>query len=183
MSRPVKTGLDYWPRDIGLLRDRKFRKARMQYGASACLVYEGLLDLIYSDKGYYLEYGDKTKDDVVWDILELLQGKYQPTPQTIEEIIEALVECELFSGYHFNTKILTSKRVQQTYYKCTADRKTIDINFDIWMLSEAEMQEMSKKSPILTNFIYRPINGVNRTINEVNQPNNPQSKVKESKGK
>ena len=52
---PVKQGLDYFRYRMGLLKDRKLRKAKMKYGPAAPVVYLALLELIYSDKGYYLK--------------------------------------------------------------------------------------------------------------------------------
>ncbi|MEG2584115.1 MAG: hypothetical protein RSA27_06385 [Oscillospiraceae bacterium] len=96
----------------------------------------------------------------------------------IESLIDDLVACELFSGDHFKSGLLTSKRIQCTYYRCTVERKTSFVDFDIWMLSESEMSEISKNNVILDNFINRGNNLVNRTNNLVNETNNTQSKVK-----
>lgn len=181
MAKPPKSGLDYWPRDVGLFQDRKFRRLKSEYGYLALVVYEQLLDMIYSDKGYYLEYDEETKDDAVWDICSALQGKHQPEPQTIADVIAGLAERGLFDGDCFKRGLITSKRIQKTYYRCTVDRKSIEINFDIWLLDAAEMESMSKRSLILSEYINRSNNSVNRSNNEVNQPNYPQSKVKESK--
>ena len=181
MAKPPKSGLDYWPRDVGLFQDRKFRRLKTEYGYLALVVYEQLLDMIYSDKGYYLEYDEETKDDAVWDICSVLQGKHQPEPQTIADVIAGLAERGLFDGDCFKRGLITSKRIQKTYYRCTVDRKAIEINFDIWLLDEAEMESMSKRSLILSEYINRSNNSVNRSNNEVNQPNYPQSKVKKSK--
>ena len=181
MAKPPKSGLDYWPRDVGLFQDRKFRRLKSEYGYLALVVYEQLLDMIYSDKGYYLEYDEETKDDVVWDICSALQGKHQPEPQTIADVIAGLAERGLFDGDCFKRGLITSKRIQKTYYRSAVDRKSIEINFDIWLLDEAEMESMSKGSLILSEYINRSNNSVNRSNNEVNQPNYPQSKVKESK--
>ena len=181
LAKPPKSGLDYWPRDVGLFQDRKFRRLKTECGYLALVVYEQLLDMIYSDKGYYLEYDEETKDDAVWDICSALQGKHQPEPQTIADVIAGLAERGLFDGDCFKRGLITSKRVQKTYYRCTVDRKSIEINFDIWLLDEAEMESMSKRSLILSEYINRSNNSVNRSNNEVNQPNYPQSKVKESK--
>ena len=181
MAKPPKSGLDYWPRDVGLFQDRKFRRLKTEYGYLALVVYEQLLDMIYSDKGYYLEYDEETKDDAVWDICSALQGKHQPEPQTIADVIAGLAERGLFDGDCFKRGLITSKRIQKTYYRCTVDRKAIEINFDIWLLDETEMESMSKRSLILSEYINRSNNSVNRSNNEVNQPNYPQSKVKESK--
>lgn len=179
MPAPYKQGLNYYPREIGMMKDRKFRKPRMRHGYVVNVIYDAILDLIYGDKGYYLDYSEP--DDVIWEIQQYLFGKYQVSSEEIAEIIEELVACELFSGDHYRAKILTSKRVQETFYSATVDRKAIDVDFGIWLLTEEKMRELSSKSIILDKFINRPINRVNRPINEVNQPNNSQSKGKKSK--
>lgn len=184
MAAPQKTGLDYYPRDVGLLKDRKFIKAKIKYGYLAIVVYDALLEMIYSDKGYYLSY--KTEEDkevIAWDILDSVRGKYPVEAETIYEVIGMLVECRLFSHDYFKQGIITSKRIQKTYYKCTVERKNVEVDPEIWLLSLDEMKAISNKSSILSFFINRPINGVNQPINGDNQPINPQRKVKESKVK
>ena len=176
MAAPKKHGLDYFPFEIGLLQDRKLRKLKMQYGTVATTTYLALLELIYGDKGYYLEYAEN-KDDVIWQVLGIMQGRFQPTAETVSDVIDGLVDVQLFSADRY-PKIITSKRVQQTYYSATVDRKAVEVNFEIWMLSEEEMRALSSKSFILQEFINRPNNGVNRPNNGVNRPNNSQSKVK-----
>ena len=176
-----KQGLDYFPFQIGLLRDRKLRRPKLKYGSVVNDIYISLLELIYGDKGYYLEYSDKTKDDVHWEILENLQGKFQPTAETVAEVIEDLVACELFSGDQFKFKRLTSKRIQQVYYSATVERKAVEIDFDKWLLTEAEMRKLSSKSFILQEFLNRPNENDNRPIERANRPNERESKEKESK--
>ena len=182
MAAPPKRGLDYYPRDVGLLKDRKFIKAKIKYGYLAIVVFDALLEMIYSDKGYYLDY--KTEEDkelVAWDILDSVRGKYPVEADTICEVIEMLVECRLFSHYHFKQGIITSKRIQETYYKCTVERKNVEVDKRIWILDVGEMKSLSTKSSILLFFKGKPNNEDNQPNNEDNQPNNPQSKVKESK--
>lgn len=176
MAAPKKRGLDYFPFEIGLLQDRKLRKLKMQYGTIATTTYLSILEMIYGDKGYYLEYAEN-KDDVIWQVLEIMQGRFQPAAETVSDVIDGLVDVQLFSADYY-PKIITSKRVQQTYYSATVDRKAVEVNFEIWMLSEEEMRALSSKSLILQQFLNRPKNEVNRPINGVNRPNNSQSKVK-----
>lgn len=164
-----------------MMKDRKFRKPRMKHGYAVNEVYDALLDLIYGDKGYYLDYSEP--DDVIWEIQQYLFGKYQVSTEEIAEIVEELVACGLFSDDHYRAKILTSKRIQEVFYKATVDRKAIDIDFGIWLLTEEKMRELSSKSIILEKFINRPINGVNQPINGENQPINKQSRVEESRVK
>lgn len=175
-----KQGLDYFPFTIGLLKDRKLRRPKLKFGCVVNDIYLSLLELIYGDKGYYLEYSDKTKDDVIWEISENLQGKYCPNAETVEEVIGDLVACGLFSGDHFKSEILTSKRIQQTYYSATVERKAVYVDFDIWFLSEEEMRKLSSNSLILKNFLNRSNDEADRSNDEANRSNEQESKVKNS---
>ena len=181
MSRPTEQAVRYFPHDVGLLRDRKFRPLRKKYGYLAQMIYMILLEMIYGDKGYYLDYSDK--DDVILDILEYLSGRYEPDEQTIGNVIDDLVAHRLLSPDHYRSSVLTSKRIQVTYYKATVERKDVDIDPSIWMLSEEEMLRHSTRHPLLKTLGITVPAGVNRPNNQDNQPDNPQSRGKESKGK
>lgn len=176
-----KQGLDYFPFTIGLLKDRKLRKLKVKFGYMVTIIYISLLELIYSDKGYYINYGLDLKEDVICDILENLQGRYTPEAETVEQVIDGLVACGLFSDDQFKSEILTSKRIQQIYYSATVERKAVDVNFDIWLLDEKEMRKLSSKSVILANFLNRLNEEDNRSNEEQNQSNGTKSKKEESK--
>lgn len=180
---PTKIGLDYFSFYVDLLNDRKLRRSKMKYGYLATMVYIALLSILYKDKGYYIDYSDNYCDDVVWEVIEALQGKYQPTSESVKEIIEDLVACELFSDDQFKSKTITSKRAQQTFYRATVDRKAVNIDFSKWLLSEDDMKAISERSVILSLYLNRPNSEANRPISEANQPINIQSKVEESKVK
>jgi hypothetical protein len=182
VARPIKEGIDYFPFDVDLIKDRKLRRVKIKYGPTAVMVYISLLCILYKDKGYYIDYFGENKEDVLWEVCENLQGKYQPDVETVESVIEDLVACGLFDEDHFISRtIITSRRAQRTYYGATVDRKTANINYDYWLLSENEMKELSSRHPILINFINRPKNEVNRPDNSINQPDNTQSKVEKSR--
>lgn len=177
-----KEGLDFYSHYIGMTRDRKLRTIRKKYGSTGVDVWLAVLDLIYADKGYYITYGnDEQKDSVAWDILDYVKGKYAPDVTTVEEIIESLVACELFSGDLFKLGILSSKRIQLQYYKGTVERKAIKVIPEYWLVSVDEMKKISERSSILQQFSNLPIIRQNQPIGEQNQPNIGQSKVKESK--
>lgn len=187
MAKPQKIGLDYFPFDVTLLTDRKFRKVKMKYGFVAVGVYISLLSLIYQDKGYYLDYS--SKDDIIWNILEILQGKFQPSAETVEQVIDDLVASGLFSLDHFKSKIITSKRIQATYYAATVRSVTVQVDTSIWMLSIKEMQEISTSSKLLKNFLNvtdthetatdTPENATNTTLNENKLNENNRKIIKE----
>ena len=59
----------------------------------------------------------------------------------------------------------------------------MDVNFDIWLLSETDMKKLSSKSVILQSFISRPINTENRPINEYDRTKSTQSREQKSREK
>lgn len=178
---PYKKGLDYFLFSVDLLNDPKLRRPKMQYGYLATMVYISLLGLLYRDKGYYIDYSDK--DAVIWWVLGDLQGKYQPNYDTVEEVIAALVACGLFSGDLFRREILTSRRAQSAFYSATATRKSVDIEDSIWLLSEADMSELSVKHCYYQKIHNQSIKPVNQSISEVNQSINSQRRVEKSREK
>jgi hypothetical protein len=183
MARPVKQGLDYFPFDVDLINDRKLRKAKLKHGYQATMVYIVLLTLIYKDKGYYLNYSDDVQEDVILDVIDCMQGKYRPDIETVREIIHQLAEDRLFDLDSLDAGFLTSRRIQQTYYKAVSDRKTVNIDWECWLLSEKDMQGLGSGNPILKNYSLQSINPSLPPINPVYHPDNTQSKRERDKSK
>lgn len=190
----TKIGIDYYPRDVGMMRDRKFNRARQKYGYVTYVIYDALLEMIYRDKGYYIRYDEKTRDEVIWELQDYCKGKYPVEGQTVSEVIEMLVASGLFSGDHFKQGIITSRRIQETYYRVTVERRKAAVDFKIWMLSLEEMKAISSRSVILqqaevqaniggTSGEYQTGKEENQPNKEENQPNREQSKGKEIKSK
>ena len=190
-ERKGKSSLDYFFYDVGLMKDRKFRKARVKYGYLALIIYLALLELIYGDKGYYLLYDESTRDDVIWDLQEYCRGKYTVEDTTISDVIETLTACELFSRDCLERGIITSKRIQETYYRATVERRNMVVDPDIWLLTIDEMKAISTKSSILSFFQRHDFGSssgdvrVNFNENqpniEENQPNLQQSREDKSR--
>ncbi len=179
MARPQKTGLDYFPFDVGLLKDKKLRRPKMKHGYLAIAVYLALLTLLYSDKGYYIPYDKPSeKEDCIWYVFDSLQGKYQPKANTIAEVIDDLVACGLFSADRY-PKYITSKRAQAVYYSATIERKSVVIDEAVWLLDLDKMKSLSEKHVYYLSKATPPENGVFRPNNSDNRPNNPQSRVEE----
>lgn len=183
MGRQPKQGLDYFPFDVGLLSDPKLRRPRQKYGYLAQVIYIALLCILYRDKGYYIPYGGEQREDVIWQVGDMLNGRYSISAETIANVIDELAACGLFSGDLFRRDIITSTRAQKAYYTATVDRKYADANFDIWLLSETDMKKLSSKSVILQSFISRPINTENRPINEDDRMKSTQSREQKSREK
>ena len=167
MGRNRKTGLDWWPRDIGLYRDPKLRGARQHFGVLGPYVYECLLDMAYGDKGYFIEYSGQGREDALWQLREYTAGLENVTLETLAAVVDQLVASGLFSAELYERGFLTSKRIQMGYFIATVTRSAVPINFDIWLLTEQEMREKnpSGKSFILREFISRAENAIYRTEN------------------
>ncbi|MDO5430923.1 DUF4373 domain-containing protein, partial [Parabacteroides sp.] len=107
MARPIKKGLDYFPLDTDLLRNRKIRQMKRKYGPDAFLLYISLLCEIYAN-GYYVI----ASDDYVFDFSEQLGFSEQHTL----EMIMFMLELGLFhKGLFYDKRILTSKTIQEQY--------------------------------------------------------------------
>lgn len=184
MGRQPKIGLDFWLRDVRLFRDPKLRRPRQEFGYLAPYVYECLLDILYGDKGYYIDYRGEERDNVLWQLLELTQGRYPVTVETLANVIDSLVASGLFSGDQYRRGFITSARAQKGYFSATIDRKVVLVDFSIWLLSEDEMRELnpSGKSFVLQSFISRAKNKIDRTENSIDRAESTQSREEQIRG-
>ena len=160
MGRNRKTGLDWWPRDIGLYRDPKLRGARQRFGVLGPYVYECLLDMAYGDKGYFIEYSGQGREDALWQLREYTAGLENVTLETLAAVVDQLVASGLFSAELYERGFLTSKRIQMGYFIATLGRKGMQVNFDIWLLSEERRIScahlfLAKKSRFLVRKVHR----------------------------
>lgn len=153
MAAPAKMGIDYYSHDVTMLTDMRFRKVRRDYGAISLIIYQALLDFIYSGEGYYLRYDSTTKDDIIWNITDYVRGKNAPDEKEIEEIVDALILSGMFCQKSYaNFQILTSEHIQLQYYQATIKRKKIKIKKEYWLISIEDMEEISPKSVILSQL-------------------------------
>lgn len=53
MARPKKSGIEYFPFDVGFFRDKKVKLIKGEFGAKGLLVLLHIMCSIYEDEGYY----------------------------------------------------------------------------------------------------------------------------------
>ena len=53
MARPLKDGVDYFPKDTGFYEDDKIRLLRVEFGAKGMYLLDYLLCDLYGKNGYY----------------------------------------------------------------------------------------------------------------------------------
>jgi hypothetical protein len=110
MARPKKPGLSYFPKDTNFFSDRKVRRIIHEFGAKGVLIYDYLLCVAYSDKGYYVPYDDQ----LAFDIADSLQCGI--TEELTLEVINGCIRVGLFNKDLYDRRqILTSKGIQERY--------------------------------------------------------------------
>ncbi|AYJ45921.1 DUF4373 domain-containing protein [Enterococcus casseliflavus] len=160
MARPTKKGLDYFPLDVDFLSDLKIRRIIKACGKEAVHILVALLANIYRDEGYYVLWDD--------DLAFLVADEVGTKEGTVEELVRKAVQVKFFDKDIFDKySVLTSKGIQNRYILATKERKKVELEFKY----------------LLTNEVNRSNISINGRGNPVNQGNNQQSKVKESKEK
>ncbi len=184
----IKTGIDYYAHTVGMTRDRRLRTMRRRFGSAGIDVWFTLLDMIYSDKGYYLDFSGDERENTLMDIAQEVSGKGAPDEDEIAVMIQAFADVGLLDGALFERGVLSSAEIQEQYYMSTLKRAHVDVDENVWMLSFEQMNKLSSKSVLLSDekskSSVKPL--VSRQIDSLNPQSDvrlPQSKVKKSKVK
>lgn len=153
MSRPLKDGLDYFPKDTGFYHDPQIRALIGRFGSDGVALYDYLLCEAYGRNGYYIEIDDLFVDIVAADL--------RMSPEKIGLILDYLLnKSMLFDGTLFKAvKVLTSHGIQTRYQEAVrgrAKKRGISVNGELWLLKEAETEgfiqvrhddSLSRKNP------------------------------------
>nr|WP_230319104.1 Lin1244/Lin1753 domain-containing protein [Enterococcus casseliflavus] len=146
--------------DVDFLSDLKVRRIIKACGKEAVHILVALLANIYRDEGYYVLWDD--------DLAFLVADEVGTKEGTVEELVRKAVQVKFFEKDIFDKySVLTSKGIQNRYILATKERKKVELEFKY----------------LLTNEVNRSNISINGRNNSVNQGNNQQSKVKESKEK
>ena len=151
MARPIKLGLDYFPTDTDILKNIKIRKLIRKYRELGFVLYLQLLTDIYRNS-YFIE----LSDEYIFDLAD----QFHKRDKTILEMIDFMVEVDLFNKNLRNILILTSPSIQKRYFTVKGNSyKGLekDLLYILIPLS-------TEKPPVISEEM-------------------PQSKVKERKGK
>ncbi len=178
MARPTKTGLDYYPMDVGFLRDKKVRLLRSEFGASSVLFVLYVLGKVYEGDGYFL----------AWDKDELLLAadELRETPAYISEVLQGCLKRSIFDERVFQMfSVLTSAGIQRRYLRGCEKRDGIAIFNEYWLLNISSKSDVpaSIRAKLAFVSLSGGNNDVNSPENSETSPGNPQSKVKESRVK
>ena len=181
MARPQKENVDYWPFDVGLFQDRKFRLIRSEFGIKGAYIALELINMAYSENGYYAKFGEE-------DCLLMSEGVGGGCEASfIMEVVRGCCRRSLFDESIYNAfGVLTSHGIQQRYLRIIG-RNRADVRFvkEYFLLDISDERDVPvnirNKVTLLSSF---PTENPSKPTENPSKPTeNPQSKVKESKGK
>ena len=159
----MKSGIDFFPLDVSL--DSKFQLIEAEFGLTGFGVIVRLLQKIYGEAGYYIEW----TDDVA---LLFAQKDCGLGGNVVSEIVSASIKRGMFHpGIYDKYHVLTSRGIQKRYFEAVKRRKELTVWGDILLLD----------SSLLPKNVN--IERKNANISSENADNLKQSKVKESKEK
>lgn len=156
----MKSGIDYFPLDVSL--DSKISLIEAEYGVTGFGVVVHLLQEIYGQEGYYIEWTD--------EVALLFARKYGLGGNVVSEIVGASIKRgmfnkEIFEKYH----VLTSKGIQKRYFEAVSRRKVFEVDYNILLVN---VDQILKNADIKRK---------NVNILSENADISKQSKVEESK--
>jgi len=165
MARPTKQGLEYFPLDVDIDQDDKVYLIEAKHGLIGFALIIRLLMKIYKN-GYYLPWSEKETF--------ILAKQTSVDVNTINNVVNDCINYGLFDkNLYEKYQILTSRGIQKRYFEACTRRKKVVV------VREYLLIDLGGYS----NIVFADINGINVSNNPVNDCNNPQSKVKESKVK
>ena len=173
MARPRKRGLDYFPLDVGFLRDRKVKLLRAEFGASSVVFVLYVFCKVFEEEGYFC----------TWDNDELLiaSDELKEKPAYLSEVLSGCLKRSIFDEGVFQMfGVLTSAGIQRRYLAGCEKRDDITLFEEYLLIEKKEIQAST-----LRKCAFVSVSGEKTPVNSpetmVFSPENPQSKVKKSK--
>lgn len=154
MSRPIKTGLDYFPFDVDFFQDEKIEAISVEFGIKGEIATIKLLCAIYRN-GYFILWNDRLK-------IKLLKNLPGVSSELLEQIVNRLCKWGFFDEALFTSvKVLTSKGIQNRFFSITKRRQKID-DFPYLLL---ETEKCNNRVNVCNNSI----NVCNNSVNACNK--------------
>ena len=178
MARPIKDGVDYFPKNTDFYQDDKVRLLRARFGAKGMYLLDYLLCEIYGKNGYYTEW-NVNKCFLVSD-----GAGCGCDSGFVKEFITGCLQCSFFDERVFNAfGVLTSSGIQRRYIRMFNSRDEIQIIKEYWLLDSSNKKDVPNS--ILNKLTLKSIKSTENPDKSTENPDksteNPQSKAKESK--
>ena len=173
MARPIKDGVDYFPKNTDFYIDDKVRLLRARFGAKGMYLLDYLLCDIYGKNGYFIEWNEN-KCFLVSD-----GAGCGCDSGFIKEFITGCLQCSFFNERVFKMfGVLTSEGIQRRYIRMFNSRDEIQIIKEYWLL------DLNNKKDVPTSVLNKlTLKSFKSTENPDKSTENPQNKINQNKGK
>ena len=171
MARPLKDGVDYFPKDTDFYGDDKVRLLRAEFQSKGMYLLDYLLCDLYGKNGYFIKWG-KDKCYLVSD-----GAGCGCAPNFVEEFVNRCVACSFFDERVYNVfGVLTSSGIQRRYIRMFNSRPDIPMIKEYWLLDVNDKKDVPKGA--LDKLTFKSIKS---TENPDKSTENLQNKIEESK--
>ena len=176
MSRPIKDGVDYFPKDTGFYHDDKVKLLRARFGAKGMYLLDYLLCEIYGKRGYYIRL-DQNTCYLVSD-----GAGCGCHPNFVQEFIQACLSVGFFDKSRANVcHVLTSAGIQRRYIRMFNSRDAIYLMEEYLLLDKSSKKDFPRG--ILEKCVFQNVFCTDKADKSTGNPDkstgNAQSKAKE----
>lgn len=175
MSRPIKDGVSYWPFDVDMLDDKKFKLIRGEFGIKGAYIALVILNSVYKDNGYFKRWDDD-------DCYLMSQGVGDGcSPQLVNEVLAGCVRRGLFDQNLFQVfGILTSAGIQRRFFQMVKNSRNKIVVIKEYLLFELNDQTVSEG--VLNKVVLKTVSQLENPSKTQGNPDNSQgNSIKESK--
>lgn len=173
MARPVKKGLDYFPRSTDFYDDDKIMELLEEYGPLGVTVYDVVITLVYKN-GYFMEI---PVDKLASLAVRYIGNKWVKNKSLVIQVIHYCADIGLFDKDLLLQNVITSEGIQRRYSEVTARNKADKSKY--WLL------EKNKSQAVGISAAFSEVSATETKINvtkiPVNDAKMQQSKVNKSK--
>ncbi len=139
MARPIKDGVSYWPFDVDMLDDKKFKLIRGEFGIKGAYIALVILNSVYKDNGYY----KKWDEDDCYLVSESAGDGC--TPRLVNEVLTGCIRRGLFNERLFDAfGILTSAGIQRRFFQMVKNSRNKIILYREYLLIDLNDQGLSE---------------------------------------
>ena len=168
MARPIKDGVPYWPFDVDLFEDKKFKLIRGEFGIKGAYIALVILNSVYKENGYFKRWDD---DDCCLMSEGIGDGC---SPQLVDEVLAGCVRRGLFDQDLFQTfGILTSTGIQRRFFNIVKKSRNKIVVIKEYLLFDLNDQTFSEG--VLNKVVLK-------TVSQLENPDKPQGNPDKMRG-
>lgn len=178
MARPLKDGVDYFPKDTDFYADDKVRLLRAEFGSKGMYLLDYILCDLYGKNGYFIKW-DKNKCYLVSD-----GAGCGCSPEFVAEFISGCIRCSFFDKRVFEMfGALTSVGIQRRFIRMLNSRENFTFIEEYFLLDTSDKKDVPQG--ILNKLAFKKVSDKENEVKSKDNPNknkdNSQSKIEENK--